>query len=110
MTENYPAPTPEQVEAFMNDPEVVWGDDVPADQVPPVAEDETVMLVKSLRLPLEMDDRIQAEADARGVTWSELVRDWIAIELAALGDDEPISRADAMRALAALHPAPRRTA
>jgi hypothetical protein len=102
----YPAPTPEQAERFMNDPNIVW-QDAPADQPPPPAESEAVMLVRSLRLPPELDAQVQAEADARGVSWSELIRDWIAVELAALGEDQPISRADAMRALAAL---PRRTA
>lgn len=98
---------PEQQAAdLLNNPNLRW-EDVPADQAPPPAESEAVMLVRSLRLPPDMDTQVQAEADARGVSWSELIRDWIAVELAALSEDQPISRADAMRALAAL---PRRTA
>jgi hypothetical protein len=111
MTEKkYPMPTPEQVDALMDNPALAW-EDVPEDQAPPElgeSEAEAVMVVRSLRMPLEMDQRIRAEADARGVTWSELIRDWAAIELAALADDQPISRADAMRALATVRP--RRTA
>ena len=106
MSTEYPVPTPEQVEAFMNDPDVTW-EDVPDDQAPPLAESEAVMVVKSLRLPLDMHEQVKAEAEARGVTWSELIRDFVAIELAALQDDQPISRADVLRAVASL---PRRTA
>ncbi|MFE3279554.1 ribbon-helix-helix protein, CopG family [Nocardia sp. NPDC059239] len=109
MSEKYPIPTPEQVASLMSSTNLTW-EEVPEDQVPPVAEDETVMVVKSLRLPLKMVEKVQDEADARGISWSELIRDWVAVELAALEDDQPISRADAMRALAALHPLNRRTA
>lgn len=102
-------PTPDQARALLADPNLTW-EEVPADQAPPLAESETVMVVKSLRLPPEMDAQVQAEADARSVSWSELIRDWIAAALAELADDQPISRADALRALAALHPVNRRTA
>ncbi|WP_405180915.1 hypothetical protein OG225_06925 [Nocardia sp. NBC_01377] len=112
MTEqqHYPVPTPDQVDALMDNPDLTW-EEVPATEAPPVlteADAEEVMVVRSLRMPLELDRRIRAEAEARGVTWSELLRDWAAIELAALSDDQPISRADAMRALASIPP--RRTA
>ena len=35
---------------------------------------------------------------------SALVREWIELELTALEHDQPISRADALRALASLRP------
>jgi hypothetical protein len=35
---------------------------------------------------------------------STLVREWMELELSALEQDQPISRADALRALAALRP------
>jgi hypothetical protein len=35
---------------------------------------------------------------------STLVREWIELELAGLENDQPISRADALRALARLRP------
>jgi hypothetical protein len=38
------------------------------------------------------------------VPTSTLVREWIELELTALEDDQPISRADALRALASLLP------
>ena len=43
-------------------------------------------------------------SERRGVPTSTLVREWIELELTALEDDQPISRADALRALAALRP------
>ncbi|WP_067904485.1 hypothetical protein [Nocardia vaccinii] len=47
-TTRYPVPTPEQVEHFMNSTNITWSE-VPADQAPPVAEDETVRLVSPER-------------------------------------------------------------
>ncbi len=72
-------------------------------ELPPRPGD-TVMVVRSLRLPLELDQRLKAAAEARGVPMSTLVREWIELELTALEHDQPISRADALRALAALRP------
>lgn len=72
-------------------------------ETPPVP-DGPVMVVRSLRLTLDLDRRVKAAAEARGVPTSTLVREWIELELAALEDDRPISRADALRALATLRP------
>jgi predicted DNA-binding protein len=63
-----------------------------------------VMVVRSLRLPFELDRRLKSAAKHRGVPTSTLVREWIELELTALEDDQPISCADALRALAALRP------
>src|SRR5690349_12681231 len=71
---------------------------------PPPRPDDTVMVVRSLRLPLDTDRRLKEAAVARGVPTSTLVREWIELELAALEQDQPISRADALRALASLRP------
>ncbi len=76
--------------------------DEPA-ELPPRPGD-TVMVVRSLRLSVELDKRLKAAAEARGVPMSTLVREWIELELTALEQDQPISRADALRALAALRP------
>jgi predicted DNA-binding protein len=62
------------------------------------------MVVRSLRLPLDLDLRIKAVARARGVPASTLVREWVELGLTATEDDAPISRADALRALAGLRP------
>ena len=72
-------------------------------ELPPRPGD-TVMVVRSLRLPVDLDKRLKAAAEARGVPMSTLVREWIELELTALEQDQPISRADALRALAALRP------
>lgn len=72
-------------------------------ELPPPSGD-TVMVVRSLRLSLELDKRLKTAAEARGVPMSTLVREWIELELTALEHDQPISRADALRALAALRP------
>jgi len=92
--------TPEEVAAFMDS---LTFTDRPAD-LPPAAESTEVMVVRSLRLPLELDRRLKAAAQARGVAMSTLLREWIELELAGLERDQPISRADALRALAALRP------
>ena len=72
-------------------------------KLPPRAGD-AVMVVRSLRLPLDLDKRLKTAAEDRGVAMSTLVREWIELELTALEQDQPISRADALRALAALRP------
>jgi predicted DNA-binding protein len=76
-----------------------FGADAPAPPRP-----NEVMVPRSVRWPLELDRRVKAVAEARGVTMSQLVRDWVELELAALESDTPISRADALRALASLRP------
>lgn len=70
----------------------------------PPPPNEPVMVVRSLRLPVELDQRLKAAAQTRGVRMSTLVREWIELELTALEQDQPISRADALRAVASLRP------
>jgi len=61
------------------------------------------MVVRSLRLPLELDRHVKAAAASRGLpTWT-LLREWIELQLAGL-QDQTISRGDALRALAGLRP------
>jgi predicted DNA-binding protein len=90
----------EDVQAFMDGLE--FGEDAPDGELPPPGA--PVMVVRSLRLPVELDQRVKAAAEQRGVPTSTLIREWIELELTALDHDEPISRADALRALAALRP------
>jgi predicted DNA-binding protein len=87
---------PEDGPAFLESLE--FGPDAAADELPPPGA--PVMVVRSLRLPVELDARVKAAAEQRGVPTSTLIREWIEQELAALDHDEPISRADALRALA----------
>lgn len=87
---------PEDPAGFMESLE--FGAHAPEDELPPAGA--PVMVVRSLRLPVEVDARVKAAAAQRGVSTSTLIREWIEQELAALDHDEPISRADALRALA----------
>jgi hypothetical protein len=52
----------------------------------------------------ELDPRVKKAAAERGLTMSQLMREWAEAELALLENDRPISRADALRALASLRP------
>jgi predicted DNA-binding protein len=93
-------PTPEDLQTFMQD--LTFGETLPDSILPDEAAE--VMVVRSLRLPPDLDERIREIAAERGLKWSVLVRQWIEQEVAALDDDVPISRADALRALASLRP------
>lgn len=79
----YPAPpTPEQVEAFFNDPDVVW-EAVPDDQAPPLAEDETVRVVAedgTVRVVKPLGPDVgEAGAPVAALTWSGLLGDFLAL-------------------------------
>ena len=91
---------PEDIRAFMESLE--FDGDADENEVPP--RDAPVMVVRSLRLPFELDQRLKTAAQHRAVPTSTLLREWIELELTALEDDQPISRADALRALATLRP------
>ncbi|GGM22971.1 hypothetical protein GCM10011608_04660 [Micromonospora sonchi] len=63
------------------------------------------MVVRSLRLPAELDESVAAAAEAAGVTKTAWIRQAIEIVLTMQADDDqPISRADALRALTLLRP------
>jgi hypothetical protein len=82
----------------------------------PTARDETdtlaslpsgsdVMVVRSVRLPIEVDQAVAEAAKAAAVPKSTWVRQAIEAALVMQADqDEPISRADALRALTLLRP------
>jgi predicted DNA-binding protein len=78
---------------------------VPDSDLPPreLAE-QPATVVTSLRLPFELYQRLKAAAESRGATMGALLREWAELELAALEEDQPISRADALRALAGIRP------
>ncbi|HEX5595699.1 MAG TPA: hypothetical protein VFX61_06720 [Micromonosporaceae bacterium] len=69
---------------------------------PPGSE---VMVVRSLRLPMKLDQAVAAAAKAADVPKSTWIRQAIEMALAVQAEeDEPISRADALRALTLLRP------
>jgi predicted DNA-binding protein len=84
--------------------DVLAADDGTTPVPPPAGE---TMVVRSLRLPLGLHMRINALAEQHGVPASTLMRQWISEAVGAMEDDEPISRADAMRALRLLRRLPR---
>lgn len=64
-----------------------------------------IMVVRSLRLPMELDESVAAAAKVAGVTKTAWIRQAIEIVLTMQAeDDQPISRADALRALTLLRP------
>ena len=63
--------------------------------LPPAGSE--VMVVRSLRLPVDVDEAIAAAAKSAGVPKSAWIRQAIETALALQDDDEPISRADALR-------------
>ncbi|WP_028478819.1 hypothetical protein [Nocardia sp. CNY236] len=78
------------------------------------------MVSRTVRLPFEMNERIKAEAAAREVNYSDVLRDWLAIGAAATAvqtqGDDMVSRAEVQRvmalalALASVHPLQKRPA
>ena len=63
------------------------------------------MVVRSLRLPMELDEAVAAAAKAANVQKSTWIRQAIEMALAVQAEeDQPISRADALRALTLLRP------
>jgi predicted DNA-binding protein len=86
-----PAPTPQDEAALL-------------ESLPPAGS--AVMVVRSLRLPLELDEAVAAAAKAAEVPKTTWIRQAIEMALAVQAeDDQPISRAEALRALTLLRPA-----
>jgi predicted DNA-binding protein len=83
-----PVPTPQEEAALL------------ATLPPPGSE---VMVVRSLRLSMELDESVTSAANAAEVPKSTWIRQAIEMALAMQADeDQPISRADALRALTLL--------
>jgi predicted DNA-binding protein len=100
--------TPDAVAAFMDrlsfDPASTAQDEAALlESLPPAGS--TVMVVRSLRLPLELDQAVAAAAKAAEVPKTTWIRQAIEMALAVQAeDDQPISRAEALRALTLLRP------
>lgn len=85
-----PPPTPQEEAALLA-------------SLPPAGSE--VMVVRSLRLPVELDEAVTAAAQAAGIHKSAWIRQAIEMALAVQAEeDQPISRADAIRALTLLRP------
>jgi predicted DNA-binding protein len=114
MSQNNELPqTPSEVAAFMDgltfEPSPAEEeDDALLDSLPPTGSD--VMVVRSLRLPLELDQAVAAAAKAADIAKTTWIRQAIEMALAVQAeDDQPISRAEALRALTLLRPVRRVT-
>lgn len=101
--------TPEELTAFMAglgfEPAPTEREEVALlDSLPPAGS--AVMTVRSLRLPIELDQAVAAAAKAAEVPKTTWIRQAIEMALAVQAeDDQPISRAEALRALTLLRPA-----
>ena len=109
MSQNNELPrTPEELAAFMDgltfDPAPAAQDEaVLIDSLP--AAGSGVMVVRSLRLPLELDEAVAAAAKAAEIPKTTWIRQAVEMALAVQAeDDQPISRAEALRALTLLRP------
>ncbi len=73
-------------------------------QLPSVPDDtDDMLVVTSLRVPLGLHRRLKEYAEAHRTKPSVLIREWIELHLSA-DEDRQIPLADALRALASLHP------
>ena len=109
MSQNNKLPqTPEDVAAFMDgltfEPPPAAADGAALiDALPPAGSD--VMVVRSVRLPVELDQAVAAAATAAEMPKTTWIRQAIEMALAVQAeDDQPISRAEALRALTLLRP------
>jgi predicted DNA-binding protein len=100
--------TPEEAQEFMagltfdQPPTAEEEADLLATLPPPGSE---VMVVRSLRLPVETELAVEAAAKAAGVPKTTWIRQAIETALVMQAEeDQPISRADALRALTLLRP------
>src|SRR4051794_2349481 len=103
MSDDHALPrTPEEATTFMRHlafdtpPTKEQEVDLLAALPPPGSE---VMVVRSLRMPVEVDEAVAAAAKSAGVPKTTWIRQAIEIALAMQSDDQPISRAEALRAL-----------
>jgi len=68
----------------------------------PAPDTEVPMVSRSLRLPLDVDQRVREVARARGVGATTLMRQFVEAGLAELDETAVVPLADVRRALAAL--------
>jgi predicted DNA-binding protein len=73
-----------------------------ADANLPVPDTDVPMVSRSLRLPVDVDQRIRAAAEARGIGATTLMRQFVEAGLADLDDSAVVPLAEVHRVLAAL--------
>jgi hypothetical protein len=95
-------PKPAEVQALMED--LTFTDEtVPAGELPPA--DAPVKVVRSMRLPFEIDEELKAAAAAGGLKPGEFARELVESGLAQMrSEDRQVSLADVLRTLARMRP------
>ncbi|WP_216915532.1 hypothetical protein [Nocardia noduli] len=101
----------DQAEQFLG--ALRFDDSAPEPDLP--GPDTPVTVSKTVRIPFEVNESIEAEAKNRGVPFAVVFREWLTIGMAAAtqdqSDDAPVSRAEVRRvltlALSSLHPVQR---
>ena len=73
-----------------------------ADANLPAPDTDVPMVSRSLRLPLDVDQRIRTAAEARGIGATTLMRQFVEAGLAELDDSAVVPLAEVHRVLAAL--------
>jgi predicted DNA-binding protein len=68
----------------------------------PAPDTDTPMVSRSLRVPIDLDQRVRDLAEARGVGVTTLMRQFIEAGVAELDDSAVVPLADVRRVLAAL--------
>lgn len=107
-----PPRTAEELAAWTNHLQFHPEETVAAEDLPPVlGEREEVLVPRSFKIPLELDQDLQQMADARGVTKSQLIRDIciaaVAAERANRGEDVLVPLSEVYRALSQVRGLPR---
>jgi hypothetical protein len=107
-----PPRTAEELAAWMDRLQFLPEETVAAEDLPPVlGEGEEVLVPRSFKIPLGLDQDLQQMADARGVTKSQLIRDIciaaVAAERANRGEDVLVPLSEVYRALSQVRGLPR---
>lgn len=68
-------------------------------ELPPVPASEP-MVMRGIRLPVGLDQRVRAAAERAGVPFSTLIREWIELGLTEMEDDRTVPLAALRRAIA----------
>lgn len=78
--------------------DVDYAEQIEAAPPPPVEAEPMVM--RGVRLPVELDRRVRAAADRAGIPFSTLIREWIELGLTESEEDRTIGLAALRRAIA----------
>ena len=66
----------------------------------PSAPEAEPMVMRGVRLPVELDRRVRAATEKAGVPFSTLVREWIELGLTEMDNDRAVSLSALRRAIA----------